>query len=396
MPITYNTAAKRNFTHIYTTTGGGTIFSANLTASTNLDLFSDTAVVNDAIYFGMNAGADFSDLYVNVGTAMVGVNIVLAWEYYTGVPDVAAGRLFLPNPADWTTAKWRPIEDLVDNTNGFTIIGANTIQFPIQMFPANIAVNGVTALWIRCRIVGLTSISEGGANQTTRIQTNNGFVNITDYTESVPCTFLEVYDWLRANQPHIGVQKGGMSFFDFKKTPLNINSPLLTMRETIEIGNWNLAGGNRSPVNSFAFIRSGFKSGEDSGIDGSNIILYSQSNNSIISFSASSKCYGTRILSRGGMTTASGYPAPSGEFIDCVLEGNFAPSGGLTGINNKWVNYGIYILGGFWNPAIFRGNKFILTTNNLGYFYGGGWDAKELTWSYRASVAGFLFFKNQT
>jgi hypothetical protein len=399
MPITYNISGdKKNLTHIYRATSGGTVFSANLTADTAFDLFTDTAVANDCIYFGTttSANAAMSDLYFDVGTALAGTDVVLVWEYYSGAPTLSMGRLFLPTPGDWTASKWRTMEDVSDDTVGFTVTGANTVKFPIQMFPTIVSINGVTATWIRCRIVSLTAITEGGANQTTRVQHNLGRVYVEDYTEEVPCTFLEVYDWLVANQPHISVQKGGLSFFDFKKVSLVINSPLFTSNETIEMGNWNQAGGGRSAKYYLYYVRSGVKTGDRAGIDGSNFILYSGNNDDILYFNTNSLFYGSRLLSRGGYLSPSGYPTPDGEFIDCNIEFNGRPDGTLYGYNNKWVNYGTYIMSGFWNPAIFIGNKFILTNNKLGLLYTAGWNAKEVTWSYRSTVSGLLFAKNQT
>jgi len=394
MAITYNpTTDKRNLLQLFTTTGGGTVFSANLTASTAFDLFSDTAVANDAIYFGIDKS--FSDLYFDIGTAMAGTDIVLIWEYYAGSPPSTL-RNFLPVPGDWTSAKWQPIEDLQDDTNGFTVTGANTVKFPVQMFMQNVAVNGSTNLYVRCRIVSLTAITEGGANQTTRVQTNWGRVYIKDYTESVPCTFSEVSAWLLANQPHLSSTRFGSSFFDFKKTPLRIDSPLTTINETVEIGNWVVTGCEKSAGTYLYYIRSGTKIGDRAGIDGSTFILYSQSNDTIAWFNANSKCYGTRFVSRLGASNPSGYPTPAGEFIDCNIEFNAYPSVSLIGYNNKWVNYGTYIMQSFWNPATFLGNKFILNSNNLGLIYQSGWDAKEATWAYKSTVAGRLFQKYQT
>ena len=79
MAITYN-ATVTTCSNIYTTTSGGTVFSSNLNASTAFNYFSNTAVVNDAIYF-LVASTAFSNLTFNVGTAMAGTGITLVWEY---------------------------------------------------------------------------------------------------------------------------------------------------------------------------------------------------------------------------------------------------------------------------------------------------------------------------
>ena len=66
MAITYNAAGTRiDLTHLFRATSGGTVFSANLNTTAAFDLFDDTAVANDAIYFGVT-NKNFSDLYFAV------------------------------------------------------------------------------------------------------------------------------------------------------------------------------------------------------------------------------------------------------------------------------------------------------------------------------------------
>jgi len=54
MAITYQTDAI-TISYIYRATSGGTVFSSNLNATAAFDYFDDTAVVGDAIYFGVAA-----------------------------------------------------------------------------------------------------------------------------------------------------------------------------------------------------------------------------------------------------------------------------------------------------------------------------------------------------
>ena len=82
MAILFN--QKRIFSEIWFTTGGGVSFSANYRDSSSFDYFSDTAQVDDAIYFGAGEAGRFKwkDLTLYVGTALAGTGITLAWEYY--------------------------------------------------------------------------------------------------------------------------------------------------------------------------------------------------------------------------------------------------------------------------------------------------------------------------
>ena len=74
--ITYNEDDdKKTPLYIYRATSGGTVFSANLKDETAFDIFSDSAVVDDAIYFGNTYS--FSNLSFNIGTALAGVDVVL-------------------------------------------------------------------------------------------------------------------------------------------------------------------------------------------------------------------------------------------------------------------------------------------------------------------------------
>jgi len=119
---TYNNT-KYALTNIFSATSGGTLFSVNYATTAAFDYFEDTAVLNDALYFSMAANsAIMSDFDVNVGTAMAGTGIVLAWEYYRG------------------DSIWTPIVDLQDDTVGFTITGANTVRFPAQWWPKMITI----------------------------------------------------------------------------------------------------------------------------------------------------------------------------------------------------------------------------------------------------------------
>lgn len=126
------------FAGVYRATSGGTVFSANLASSAAFDYFSDSAVVDDCIYFYASNRSGMTNFRFNVGTPIVATDLVLVWEYYN---------------RDGT---WHAIEDLSDGTNGFTTTGRNYVNSPLQWEPDKISINGTLQFWIRCRIVSLT------------------------------------------------------------------------------------------------------------------------------------------------------------------------------------------------------------------------------------------------
>lgn len=118
LTITYNATHNIALTYIFRATAGGTVFSSNLAASTSFDLFDDTAVANDAIYFALAAFySGLSDLKINIGTALAGTDVVLVWEY-TRYKNVSPYY------------EWVTIPNLIDNSNNFTLTGERIIEFP--------------------------------------------------------------------------------------------------------------------------------------------------------------------------------------------------------------------------------------------------------------------------
>ena len=228
MAITYNDVDS-DLNVILQATSGGTVFSANLATTTVFDYFSDTPAVNDAIYFG-GYGATyyftFSNLKFNIGTAMAGTDIVLAWEYYS------------------QTGLWLPLHNMTDNTAGFTATGAQTLVFPIQsgMYYGNIS-SYSTRTWVRCRLVSFTTVTEGGAQQTSKVQCNKGLITVSGYTEGSPCTYEILYQWLLANAPEVAATRetvaGSLNakLYRFPNCDLTIASPLTTTNEIIILGN---------------------------------------------------------------------------------------------------------------------------------------------------------------
>jgi hypothetical protein len=91
-------------------------------------LMPATEVVNDAFYYG--SSNKFRGLNLNIGTAGVGNTIV--WEY-------------------WDGSAWSSLT-VTDATNGFTVLGANTVTFTPYDDWAKTIVNSSEQYWIRSRV----------------------------------------------------------------------------------------------------------------------------------------------------------------------------------------------------------------------------------------------------
>lgn len=163
MAITYNNKRAMNEgflnANVYRVTGGGVTFTTISTAG-NVDLFTDTAVVNDALYFKVGQQCNkFLGIEFDITTAIVAVAHTLAFEY---------------RKEDGT---WAALPGLVDNTAQFTVTGVNSITWtmPTDWGTNATAVNGLTGqLWMRIRLSAVTTLTEGGrqANTTFKVYDN--------------------------------------------------------------------------------------------------------------------------------------------------------------------------------------------------------------------------------
>lgn len=163
MAITYNNKRAMNEgflnANVYRATGGGVTFAWISTAG-NVDLFTDTAVVNDALYFKVGHQCNkFLGIEFDISTAIVSVAHTFAFEY---------------RKADGT---WAALPGLIDNTTAFTVTGVNSITWtmPTDWGTNATAVNGlVGCLWVRIRLATVTTLTEGGrqANTTFKIYDN--------------------------------------------------------------------------------------------------------------------------------------------------------------------------------------------------------------------------------
>ena len=165
-------------THRGVYTFDGTTYTL-MSDSTSADYFTDTAVAGDALIFRTGySQLPVARIKVNVGTAMAGTDIVLKW--YIG------GKTSKVNDGGYEYIEWIEVtSDITDNTNGFTTIGENTIEFPVSVVDkkvlgkfAPITTNARDA-WVKCEIDSATTITEGGANQTSKISYGSNLITVT-------------------------------------------------------------------------------------------------------------------------------------------------------------------------------------------------------------------------
>ena len=104
---------------------------ANSAAANDMTLLPAVPVVNDAYYFGANG--PFNQLTVNIGTQGDGTWTIV-WEYYNG-------------------SAWVALAGVTDGTLAFeAAVGNRDVDFTRPADWARVAVNGVTAFWIRARV----------------------------------------------------------------------------------------------------------------------------------------------------------------------------------------------------------------------------------------------------
>jgi hypothetical protein len=128
---------EANLTHIFIDDGG--VFGGNLVgAAVPYNLLPAVPVVNDAIYFGIDTtvgdSGPFFNIIFDIGTTRSG--FTGTWEYWQGAAWVGLGS------GDR------------DNTGGFSVAGVNgLLSTAAAVFnQVAVAVNGVTAFWVRFRV----------------------------------------------------------------------------------------------------------------------------------------------------------------------------------------------------------------------------------------------------
>lgn len=168
--MTYAFNTLRDCQYIFRATSGGTAFSSNLATTAATDYFSNSAVLNDAIYFSSPVQhACYAGLNFTVGTALAGT-LTLTWEYRT------------------TSSTWGTLT-VTDGTSGFTTTGTVTWTPPTNW--TRTTVNGQERMWVRVRISALTSITEGGANTTNKMQAFDFAITCTSEASCTPETIYQ-------------------------------------------------------------------------------------------------------------------------------------------------------------------------------------------------------------
>lgn len=345
MALTYNTT-KVAATYIYRATGGGVTFSANL-AGKVFDYFTDTAVVNDALYIGRSAKY-WSDVDFNIGTAMAGTGITLVWEYYR-------------------VNTWVAMTNFQDDTANFTATGAKSFKFGYPFDWRTVTVGGTAGAFIRCRIAAKTTVTEGGANATTQPTIGDGAVNIDGFTTGSPCTLTMIYNYMNTNYPYVGVTLNN-KYFDFKTIAIITNSPTVSSREILEIGPDTLGGSTFGGYTTFDYWTTGTAVGTENGRDGSTIFINATTNSGAFAFTIRQRSYGARYLSLPA--GKAGYPSMAGEFYDCLFEvapGGLSPS---TIIKNCTYNLSFAFIASTWNAlSTFSKNRIICSAASVWAVY---------------------------
>lgn len=177
MAVTVTYDNEISLSLIYSTTSGGTVFSADRAGITAFDLFANNCVVNDAIYFGAGVNGAFHDMKFYVGTAFAATSVTFVWEY-------------------WNGSAWAALT-VTDNTAGFTNLGENWVTWTRPADWAYCSVNGSSASlygWVRCRISVINTPTEGGAQSTQVIKTKDLALTVSGGTSGTPATFTDIYN----------------------------------------------------------------------------------------------------------------------------------------------------------------------------------------------------------
>lgn len=159
MAITYNTAIERIVSLSRRNTAGVWSVVRQNTA-VEFDYFEDTDTADAAIYFSCHCHK-FSGLELDIKTAITATDLVLVWEY---------------RKYDNT---WVALSDVVDGTAQFTNTGVQSVTWTVPTdwatggYLVSTATTGYLYTWgfqVRCRISSVTSLSEGGRNNATKVK----------------------------------------------------------------------------------------------------------------------------------------------------------------------------------------------------------------------------------
>ncbi len=383
--LTYN-ANTIPITEIFRATSGGTVFSANLASETDFDFFTDTAEVNDAIYFGASPTnwARFSDIHLNIGTAFEASSYEIVWEYFAVITSKAplSGVPFANNT-------WQEVKRADDETQQFSQTGQVSFKHGMNLGMTRSTVNGVAQHWIRARIKSLTGQTSKASNTTDLITASDGILTIgSDYTEANPCTLEDIYQFLNTNYPHLECWRSNSgSFYDLTMVNLYATSGwLIAKRQAFEVS--NSATGFES-ANLLRNVIMGEKVDENTGIDGAVLFCYGGSNQaSKLNLSSNNKFYNSSIIGD------TGYSSLYGEYIDCYFE--MKPRSHPMGVvrNCKLRATGTWIYSsGWWGE--FVGNQMLIDSSNMGYFYNADVFIDRLRWAFVSGSGRYFIYLYQ-
>lgn len=137
-------------THIYYYDASLVAYSANLiNAAVPFALTPNPTEAGDIIYFGVAdpGGGRYihlTNLVFDVGTVSTNITSA-AWEYYTG-------------------AAWSDLAETDDTTN-FTVSGVHTVTWKMPSDFSSVDRNGVTAYWVRFRVVAVGGVVQRPTQQ---------------------------------------------------------------------------------------------------------------------------------------------------------------------------------------------------------------------------------------
>ena len=354
--LTYNTT-KTNPTHIYRTTGGGTTFSANLANTGTFDFFTNTFAVNDAFYVGKSGSVWYvwSDIDFNIGTALAGVGVTGVWEYPKGNSKI-----------------WTPLERFEDDTNGFTVTGKKSLKFAHQDTWNSSTANGVTASWVRYRITGFTSRTNGGSNTTDKLLIGDGVVSVDDFTDASPCTLKIIHEYILTNYPYIKPVNVG-NYFDMRWFAVDMKSPTVSYDEFLEICTDMQGFCNLRNFWRFDYWTTGYQIGDNHGRGGSKVYINAITNSYPFNWTTNQKSYGATYFS---VKKNAGYPNLAGTFYDCTFQ--LASGAPLDGdCQNCTFELGFGFIASSWadtsrNP--FANNKFLVLSTSAWSAYTASFD----------------------
>lgn len=188
------------------------------------DYFSNSAGVNDAIYFAFIRR--YWGIKVNVGTAFSATSVTFVWEYRSA------------------SSTWKTLR--VDNHNVFKTTGSQTVNFTP---PSDWYCQREKGWHIRCRISAVSGITEGGANATDKATFNmkelRGTGTITTLTSAVTSNDAGTYTILQPTTSATGlvpIQMSVLAIRDIAKVDVILASTTAGAGDTVVLTGVDLDG----------------------------------------------------------------------------------------------------------------------------------------------------------